>query len=160
MDYWGGTRDVHKQHWSKNLLPTCPQSMTTLAFSCFLVCASADPTNVLGGFPPGTTVSEYGDSSTAFVVTYLVSSSPEIREAAMAWEEAFIALAKEELHQLAKDAKLSFNFYTERWEPGSRHRVVFRVSNVWSLGYWRKSVDSWFWWFDLLLFMMWLLLLL
>lgn len=74
--------------------------------------APVDPSTVLGGFT-GTNYSQ----ATAFVVTYpvkhAVDKTGESSRAAIAWEEAFVILAKEELTQLAVSHNLTIAFSSE-----------------------------------------------
>lgn len=74
--------------------------------------APIDPSTVLGGFT-GTNYSQ----ATAFVVTYpannVVHKAAESNQAAVAWEEAYITLAKEELTQMAASHNLTIAFSSE-----------------------------------------------
>ncbi|MCO5604732.1 hypothetical protein L7F22_058902 [Adiantum nelumboides] len=74
--------------------------------------APIDPSTVLGGFT-GTNYSQ----ATAFVVTYPVNNAvdkaADSNQAAIAWEEAFVTLAKEELTQLAASHNLTIAFSSE-----------------------------------------------
>eukprot|EP00249_Psilotum_nudum_P020094 c27562_g2_i2 orf=166-3330(+) len=74
--------------------------------------APVDPSTVLGGFT-GSNFSE----ATAFVVTYPVRNSAdengEENAAAVAWEEAFVVLAKEELIEMAVSHNLTIAFSSE-----------------------------------------------
>jgi hypothetical protein len=57
----------------------------------------------------------YSADATAFVVTYPIDSSPGNLAAALAWESAFIQLAKGPLSQMAAAANLSLAFQAERF---------------------------------------------
>lgn len=56
----------------------------------------------------------YTADSTSFVVTYPIDSAPANRAAAVAWEAAFVALAKGKLTDMAAAAGLQLAFSTER----------------------------------------------
>lgn len=56
----------------------------------------------------------YTSNSTSFVVTYPVASGQDTREAALAWELAFVELAKGPLTDMAVAAGLSLSFSSER----------------------------------------------
>lgn len=56
----------------------------------------------------------YSADATAFVVTYPIDSNPDNLEAALAWEAAFIQLAKTQLTNMAAAAKLKIAFQAER----------------------------------------------
>jgi hypothetical protein len=60
----------------------------------------------------------YSADATSFVVTYPIDSSPDNHAAALAWEEAFIALAKGKLSDMVAQANLSLAFSAERWGGG------------------------------------------
>ncbi|KAH7388448.1 hypothetical protein KP509_16G076200 [Ceratopteris richardii] len=86
-------------------------------FSSSEACLSAyqapvDPSTVLGGF----TGSNYSQA-TAFVVTYpvsnIVNKTAGSNQAAVAWEDAYITLAKEELSQMATSHNLTIAFSSE-----------------------------------------------
>lgn len=74
--------------------------------------APVDPSAVLGGYP-GNNFSE----ATAFVVTYPVNNVVEKTSSengkAVAWERAFIKLAKEELMPMMQSKNLTFSFSSE-----------------------------------------------
>lgn len=74
--------------------------------------APVDPSTVLGGFT-GTNYSQ----ATALVVTYPVNNAVhkavESNQAAIAWEEAYVTLAKEELMQMAASHNLTIAFSSE-----------------------------------------------
>jgi hypothetical protein len=57
----------------------------------------------------------YSADATAFVITYPIDSAPANLPAALAWEAAFLELAKSELSQMAAAANLSLAFQAERW---------------------------------------------
>ncbi|XP_024537549.1 NPC intracellular cholesterol transporter 1 isoform X1 [Selaginella moellendorffii] len=71
-----------------------------------------DPSTAVGGFE-GTNYTQ----ATAFVVTYpvnnAVSSTEGANDAAIAWEKAFVRLAKKELQQLASSHNLTLAFSSE-----------------------------------------------
>lgn len=73
-----------------------------------------DPHIVMGGFPVGPQFRNYSADATAFVVTYPVDSRPEGRERALAWEAAFVELAKGKLSAMAAAANLTLSFSSER----------------------------------------------
>ncbi|PRW56197.1 Niemann-Pick C1 [Chlorella sorokiniana] len=74
-----------------------------------------DPHLVLGGFPTDSaTFRNFSADATAFVVTYPINSHPENREAALAWEAAFVQLASTQLTAMAEGAGLRLSFSTER----------------------------------------------
>lgn len=56
----------------------------------------------------------YTSNATSFVVTYPVASGGDTRDAALAWEQAFIELAQGPLTGLAVAAGLSLSFSSER----------------------------------------------
>lgn len=56
----------------------------------------------------------YSADATALVVTYPIDSSPDNLQAALAWEAAFIELAKTELSSMAAAARLKLAFQAER----------------------------------------------
>lgn len=74
--------------------------------------APVDPSTVLGGFA-GSNYSQ----ATALVVTYPVNNAvakyAQANKAAIAWEEAFVTLAKEELTQMAVSHNLTLSFSSE-----------------------------------------------
>eukprot|EP00250_Pteridium_aquilinum_P011541 c20139_g1_i1 orf=465-4397(-) len=74
--------------------------------------APVDPSTVLGGF----TGANYSQA-TAFVVTYPVNNAVDktagSNQAAIAWEEAYVTLAKEELTQMAASHNLTIAFSSE-----------------------------------------------
>jgi hypothetical protein len=76
--------------------------------------APTDPRVVLGGFPAGPEFRNYSSDATALVVTYPVDPSLDARAAAVAWEQAFIELARGELSQMAAAANLTLAFSAER----------------------------------------------
>lgn len=81
--------------------------------------APTDPNIVLGGFPRATkgsnaTGPDFANDSTAFVVTYPLSSRPEALAAAEAWEAAFIELASGKLTEMAATAGLALSFSAQR----------------------------------------------
>ena len=118
LQYWGGSREEYEgpgrlspefciDHWS-----TACRAATG---------APVDPKVVLGGFPTAAVDGEgavkapaYANDSTAFVITYLLSSAPEDRAEAEAWETAFLDLAATELHDLATSAGLQLSYSSER----------------------------------------------
>ncbi|OMO54599.1 niemann-Pick C1 protein-like protein [Corchorus olitorius] len=74
--------------------------------------APLDPSTVLGGFSG----SNYTEAS-AFIVTYPVNNAIESEgnktEKAVAWEKAFIQLAKDELVPMVQSRNLTFSFSSE-----------------------------------------------
>lgn len=62
--------------------------------------------------------------ATAFVVTYPVDSSPAKRAAALAWEAAFLTLARGELSDVAAAGGLRLSFSTERSVQDELEREV------------------------------------
>jgi Niemann-Pick C1 protein len=56
----------------------------------------------------------YSADATAFVITYPIDSAPTNLPAALAWEAAFLELAKNELSAMAATANLSLAFQAER----------------------------------------------
>jgi Niemann-Pick C1 protein len=73
-----------------------------------------DPHIVLGGFPVGPDFRNYSADATALVVTYPVDSREGNRAAALAWESAFVELAKGKLSAMAAAANLTLSFSSER----------------------------------------------
>ncbi|KAL4457923.1 hypothetical protein ABPG75_012788 [Micractinium tetrahymenae] len=74
-----------------------------------------DPHLVLGGFPTdATSFRNFSTDASAFVVTFPIDSHPANREAALAWEAAFVRLAAGRLAELAQGAGLRLSFSTER----------------------------------------------
>ncbi|DBB06657.1 TPA: hypothetical protein ACH3X1_012171 [Trebouxia sp. C0004] len=73
-----------------------------------------DPHTVLGGFPTDSSFRSFAQDATSFVVTYPVDSSPANRDAALAWEAAFLELAQTRLKHLAAEANLKLSFSSER----------------------------------------------
>ncbi|CAD7700022.1 unnamed protein product [Ostreobium quekettii] len=119
LQYWQMNRSV----WEQQVTPMgrkdghdkmsfCIQEWPRSCYSAFG--APMDPKIVLGGFSSGTKASDLADDSSAFVVTFLLNSSIEVRDAALAWEAEFISLAKSELEAMARGANVSLSFYSER----------------------------------------------
>jgi Niemann-Pick C1 protein len=73
-----------------------------------------DPHIVMGGFPVGPQFRNYSADATALVMTYPVDSRPEARARALAWEAAFVELAKGKLSTMAAAANLTLSFSSER----------------------------------------------
>lgn len=77
--------------------------------------AALEPKIVLGGFPSGTdTPLGYVANTTAFIVSLPVNSEESNLQAALAWEAAFISVAKNTLKDMAENAGLMLSFYSER----------------------------------------------
>ncbi|KAL4535608.1 hypothetical protein Ndes2526A_g06428 [Nannochloris sp. 'desiccata'] len=89
--------------------------------------APVDPKVVLGGFPPlapppektnsstSTSITSwYAETATAFIITYPLSSSLQLRQDVEAWEAAFLKLAQGKLTDLAKSKNLLLSFSAER----------------------------------------------
>ncbi|KAF8057679.1 NPC1 [Scenedesmus sp. PABB004] len=92
--------------------------------------APMDPHVVLGGFPTGPEFRNYTADATAFVVTYPIDSGPATRAAALAWEAAFVALARGELSAMAAAANLTLSFQAERSVEDELRRESYTDAGV------------------------------
>lgn len=63
---------------------------------------------------PGCHSRNYSADATSFVITYPIDPSPSNRAAALAWEAAFIEVARGRLAELAEGANLTIAFSAER----------------------------------------------
>ncbi|KAL4425014.1 hypothetical protein ABPG77_002899, partial [Micractinium sp. CCAP 211/92] len=73
-----------------------------------------EPHLVLGGFPTDASFRNFSADASAFVVTFPIDSHPANRDAALAWEAAFVGLAAGRLTEMAEAAGLRLSFSAER----------------------------------------------
>ncbi|XP_044489407.1 NPC intracellular cholesterol transporter 1 [Mangifera indica] len=98
FDYYGGVAHAEYcfQHYAS--ADTCLSAFE----------APLDPSTVLGGFSGN----NYSEAS-AFIVTYPVNNAIDDNGKAVAWEKAFIELAKEELLPMVQSSNLTLSFSSE-----------------------------------------------
>eukprot|EP00879_Flechtneria_rotunda_P012269 GHRR01012815.1.p1 GENE.GHRR01012815.1~~GHRR01012815.1.p1 ORF type:complete len:1130 (+),score=344.72 GHRR01012815.1:967-4356(+) len=139
LQYWHMDRALYESEQKKS-----PYAVKLSPDYCFghwaTQCRSAfeapiDPHVVLGGFSTGPDFRNYSADTTAFVVTYPIDSSPANRAAALAWEEAFVQLAKTELSSMAAAAKLSLAFQAERSVEDELKRESYADASVVAISY-------------------------
>eukprot|EP00775_Hariotina_reticulata_P001814 gene1814-2147_t len=97
--------------------------------------APMDPHVILGGFSTGPDFRNYSADATAFVVTYPIDSNPGNLAAALAWESAFIQLAKGPLSKMAAAANLSLAFQAERSVEDELKRESYTDASVVAVSY-------------------------
>eukprot|EP00884_Botryococcus_braunii_P021147 jgi/Botrbrau1/7716/Bobra.0159s0148.1 len=116
LQYWKMTESNYEKgeppYYTKLTPDFCFSHWSTQCRSAFE--APIDPNLVLGGFPTGPSFRNYSADATAFVVTYPVDSSEKLRAAALAWEAAFVELAKGKLSLMAEKAGLRLSFSSQR----------------------------------------------
>eukprot|EP01025_Chloroclados_australasicus_P021691 TRINITY_DN22731_c0_g3_i2.p1 TRINITY_DN22731_c0_g3~~TRINITY_DN22731_c0_g3_i2.p1 ORF type:complete len:1302 (+),score=118.69 TRINITY_DN22731_c0_g3_i2:136-4041(+) len=110
------------QFWAMNLtlyenggkfnISNCLKRFDTACYSAYG--APTTPNLVLGYPKDLKNFSSYLHNSTAYIVTYPVDSSQEIREFALAWESEFIQVAKTKLTEFAESAGLDLTFSSQR----------------------------------------------
>ena len=112
LQYWQGSLDAYEGMLGPQLSPDYCIEHWSIACRA-ATGAPVDPKVVLGGFPRQGIVS-ISDEATAFIVTYPLSSSPEIKRDAEAWETAFLNLAAGKLTEMAGNLNLRLSYSAER----------------------------------------------
>ncbi len=85
--------------------------------------------------------SSYSADATAFVITYPVDNSIPNRKAALAWEAAFLKLAKGRLSDMAAAANLSLSYSAERSVQDELSREVRCVCVCLTVDYVSLTID-------------------
>lgn len=112
LQYWQGSLDAYEGMLGPQLSPQFCIEHWNIACRA-ATGAPVDPKVVLGGFPRQGKVS-ITDDATAFIVTYPLSSSLDIRRDVEAWEAAFLDLAAGKLTEMAAVENLRLSYSAER----------------------------------------------
>jgi len=116
LQYWQMSHDVYKKGDPRQHGRLSPEyCLSHWSTACLAAYGGPqDPHTILGGFPTDDRFRNYTADASTLVVTYLLDSRESNREAAEAWEAAFLRLAEGKLSKMARKAGLRLAFSSER----------------------------------------------